>query len=192
MLRLIADHSINEIVLLNSLDDEQPYWPGKPNERIEFGPLCLELVDETVDMYEGIIIRDFKFENKKRPQDNRNITQWQFTAWEQNDSIKQLNVLIDLVKKHQKYVEKDRSVVIQCLDGTQRCGMYVAYSNALEMFQCTGSFDVAFAVKQVRSVRPQAFEEFNDLFAVYTWLLTSIKYDSQGIHYNEATFLKPQ
>ena len=182
MWRLVADHSVDGIVLLDSLEDDQVYWPGKPKEKITFGALSIEFLKETVDAYEGIVIRDFRFENKKRQRDNRNVRQWQFTAWKDTnkdfDNVSQLNILIDLVNRYLNQREEDRSVVIQCWDGTQKCGMYVAYSNSLEMLQSTRSFDVAFAVKQVRHVRPQAFEEFKDLLAVYTWLLDSNKEDS--------------
>ena len=42
--RLVADHSVDGIVLLNDLGLEPPYWPTILKEPITFGPLSIELM----------------------------------------------------------------------------------------------------------------------------------------------------
>ena len=175
--RLVADHGVYGIVLLNSLDEEQSYWPKELNEKMTFGPLNIQLIKETSDAYDGIVIRDFQLKNSKKSSSNHTVRQWQLTDWKDSqdmfDNVSVLNVLADLVSRYQTQLSEEQTIIVQCMDGVRRCGMYVVFSNSLEMLQCTQHLDVGFAVKQVKLAQPQAFTNFKDMVSVYNWLLFS-------------------
>ena len=180
--RLVADHGVHGIVLLNSLDEGQPYWPKELNEKMTFGPLNIQLTKETSDAYDGIVIRDFQLQNNKETFSNCIVRQWQLKVWKDSqymfDNVSVLNVLADLVSRYQTQLSEEQTIIVQCMDGVRRCGMYVVYSNSLEMLQCTQQLDVGFAVKQVKLARPQAFTNVWDMFAVCNWLASSSNGDN--------------
>ena len=182
--RLVADHGVYGIVLLNSLDEEQPYWPKELNEKMTFGSLDIQLVKETSNAYDGIVVRDFQLQNSKKSSSNLTVRQWQLTDWKDSqdmfDNVSVLNVLADLVSRYQTQLLEEQTIIVQCMDGVRRCGMYVVYSNSLEMLQCTQQLDVGFAVKQVKLTRPQSFTNFKDMLTVNNWLLFST--DVQNIN----------
>lgn len=171
--RLIYDQDVNGVVLLNGLDSEQPYWPSKQSNKITVGSLSVELIQETRDAYKGMVVRDFAIEPLNGTQ-RRTIRQWHLTDWsddlERFDNIETISVLIDLVNRYREDQDNDTSIIIQCLDGTARCTLYVAYNNVLEMIKCSQQIDVCFAIKQIRSVRPQAINSLQQLVALYNWI----------------------
>ena len=175
--RLVADHGVHGIVLLNSLDKEQPYWPKELNEKMTFDPLVMQLIKETSDAYDGIVVRDFLLQNEQSSFSNRIVRQWQLTDWKGSqdmfDNVSVLNVLADLVSRYQTRLLEEQTIIVQCMDGVRRCGMYVVYNNSLEMLQCTQQLDVGFAVKQVKLARPQSFTNFKDMLTVNNWLFHS-------------------
>ena len=181
--RLVADHGVHGIVLLNSLDEEQPYWPKEHNEKMTCGPFDLQLVKETSDAYDGIVVREFLLQNEQSSFSNRIVKQWHLTDWKDSldmfDNVSVLNVLADLVSRYQTQLSEEQTIIVQCMDGVRRCGMYVVYCNSLEMLQCTQQLDVGFAVKQVKLARPQAFTNVWDMFAVCNWLASSSVSDNQ-------------
>ena len=142
-----------------------------------FGSLNIQLIKETSDAYDGIVVREFLFQNKQNSSSNRTVRQWQLTDWKDSqdmfDNVSVLNVLADLVSCYQTQLSEEQTIIVQCMDGVRRCGMYVVYSNSLEMLQCTQQLDVGFAVKQVKIARPQAFTNFKDRLTVNNWLLYS-------------------
>ena len=181
---LVADHGVYGIVLLNSLDEEQPYWPKELNEKMTFGSLDIQLVKETSNAYDGIVVRDFQLQNSKKSSSNRTVRQWQLTDWKDSqdmfDNVSVLNVQADLVSRYQTQLSEEQTIIVQCMDGVRRCGMYVVYSNSLEMLLCTQQLDVGFAVKQVKLARPQSFTNFKDMLTVHNWLFYST--DVQNIN----------
>ena len=186
--RLVADHGVHGIVLLNSLDEEQPYWPKELNRKMTFEPLNIQLVKETSKAYDGIVIRDFELQSSKSSSSNRTVRLWQLTDWKDSqdmfDNVSVLSVLADLVSRYQTQLSEELTIIVQCMDGVRRCGMYVVYSNSLEMLQCTEQLDVGFAVKQVKLARPQSFTNFMDLFVVYNWLHSTDEDKYQTQYYN--------
>ena len=128
---LVADHGVHGIVLLNSLDEEQPYWPKELNEKMTCGPLDIQLIKETSDAYDGMVIRDFLLQNIQSSSINRIVRQWQLTDWKDSqdmfDNVSVLNVLADLVSRYQTQLSEEQTIVVQCMDGVRRCGMYVVY-----------------------------------------------------------------
>ena len=129
------------------------------------------------------MVRDFQLQNSKKSSSNRTVRQWQLTDWKDSqdmfDNVSVLNVLADLVSRYQTQLSEEQTIIVQCMDGVRRCGMYVVYSNSLEMLQCTQQLDVGFAVKQVKLARPQAFTNFGDMFTVYQWLFHSANVNGQ-------------
>ena len=186
--RLVADHDVHGIVLLNSMDKEKPYWPRELNEKMTFGHINIELIKETRGAYVGIVIRDFLLKRTRGPSSNRTVRQWQLADW--NDShdgygnVSVLKVLTDLVSRYQTNLSEEQAIILQCMDGVRRCGMYLAYSNSLDMLQYTGQLDVGLAVKQIKLVRPQALVDVVDMYAIYNWLASSANSNEQSMYYN--------
>ena len=187
--RLVADHDVHGIVLLNSMDKEQPYWPKELNEKMTLGHINIKLIKETSSAYDGIVIRDFLLKRTRGPSSNRTIRQWQLTDWKDSQdgygNVSVLKVLTDLMSRYQTNISEEQTIIVQCMDGVRRCGMYLAYSNLLDMLQCTGQLDVGFVVKQIKLVRPQALVDVVDMYAIYNWLASSVSTNNvQSMYYN--------
>ena len=186
--RLVADHDVHGIVLLNSIDKEKPYWPKELNEKMAFGPINIEMIKEMKGAYDGIVIRDFQFQNTKSSSSIRKIRQWQLTDWKDSQdgygNVSVLKVLTDLMSRYQTNLSEEQAIIVQCMDGVRRCGMYLAYSNSLDMLQCTGQLDVGLAVKQIKLVRPQALVDVVDMYAIYNWLASNANSNEQSMYYN--------
>ena len=186
--RLVADHDVHGIVLLNSMDKEKPYWPKELNEKMTFGHISIELIKEMRGAYDGIVIRDLQFQNTKSSSSIRKIRQWQLTDWKDSQdgygNVSVLKVLTDLMSRYQTNLSEEQTVIVQCMDGVRRCGMYLAYTNSLDMLLCTGQLDVGLAVKQIKLVRPQALVDIVDMFAIYNWLALSANSNEQSLYYN--------
>ena len=174
--RLVNDHSVSSIVLLNRLDTEEPYWSSEPQE---YGPLSINLVAESKPS-EGITIRDFEL----RHQDGysevycRTVRQYHLNIWNDDETefinnptaLKSLYTLISCSTDEQS---KEDTVVIQCLDGVVRSSMFVLFYNVLEMLESAQPVDIPFALKLLRSARPQAVNTFNQYFTLYNWIIGS-------------------
>ena len=53
-------------------------------------------------------------------------------------------------------------ILIECSNGVDQCGMFVAICNTLEKMQIDRCVDVAFAVKKVRQCRRKAITTYKD------------------------------
>ena len=169
--RLVADHSIESIILLDDIKSEDIYWPINIGEQQSFGPLKIELLKESCDAYNGIVIRDVRLVDEARPSSNRVIRQWQVTNWKKNQEMfncaDTVNQLIDCVSRFDGHFESDGAMLVQCLDGVQRSGLFVAYFNLIEMLRNTKEVDIEFVLKQLRCLSSRICMNLDDVYDLY-------------------------
>jgi len=162
MWRLASDRNASGIILLNALDSKTGadgmYWPPELNATLEWGPLAVKLTSETSNIYEGLTIRDLDLSNYTKRGAAKKIRQWQITEWKDDsallDGINLLRLVVDLVSRWQQ--DHIGPIIVQCMNGVERSGLFVALCLVLEKIKTDEKVDVGFAVKQLRQVRPLA------------------------------------
>ncbi|XP_023931632.1 receptor-type tyrosine-protein phosphatase T isoform X4 [Lingula anatina] len=158
--RMIHDHMIFSIVMLNEMDssDEScvPYWPEQAEPQ-EYGPFKVEMVSSNMGI--GMITRDFKLTHKRQSADKfRIIRQFQYTCWSKTDSVPQsmpsLLALLSAVEKWQQQT-RDRTIVVHCMDGASQSGVFCAMYYIMDKIKTQQELDVYHTVNHLRINRKQ-------------------------------------
>ena len=172
--RLIHDHSVSTIVLLNKLDTATSYWPTEVHQTISCGPINIKLTQEESNQYEGIIIRTFHLSNEKdRSTKNKIIKQYHLVAWEDGketfNNIEILKLLKYLIKR------VTPPIVVQCMNSVDRSCLFITFHNLIEMIEASQPVDIDFNIKRLRTHRPQAIRTHSQYLTIFHWLLASYK-----------------
>ena len=180
--RLVYDHSVSTIVLLNELNSEEPYWSREQ----QYGPISIQLIKET-RASEGITVRDFELKYEDNPSDSYTIRQYHLNIWKDEtelfNNVEVLKSLRDLVVRRINTNSNDDTVLIQCMDGVVRSSLFVMFYNVIEMLESSQPVDVSFVLKQLRSTRPQALNSFLQYFTIHNWIMEVQKQNEMG-YYN--------
>ena len=167
---LVYDHSVSTIVLLNELNSEEPYWS---REKQQYGPISIQLIKESCAS-EGITLRDFELKHEDNPSDIFKIRQYHLNIWQDEtelfNNVEVLKSLRNLVVRRINANSKDDTVLIQCMDGVVRSSLFIMFYNVIEMSESFQPIDINFALKQLRSTRSQALDNFKDYVTIHNWI----------------------
>ena len=167
--KTMNDHGIKAIVLLNKLDGPiRYYWPTKENETFDFGTISVKLLMEAISEHEGITLRIFQLVDNEKSTKIK-INQYHLTSWEDDkDIIDDIDIMRSLTKLINR---SDETVLIQCLTGTKRSGMFLTFHNALEMLQTAQPVDIICTIKRLKLSNPGIISTYMQYITVYIWFL---------------------
>ncbi|XP_034038978.1 protein tyrosine phosphatase receptor type Ma [Thalassophryne amazonica] len=157
--RLVLDYHCTSIVMLNDVDPAQlcpQYWPENGLHRL--GSLQVEFV--SADLEEDVISRIFRIYNTARPQDGyRMVQQFQFLGWPMyRDTPISKRSFLKLVHQVDKWQEEydggEGRMVVHCLNGGGRSGVFCSISIVCDMLRQQHCVDVFHAVKTLRNNKP--------------------------------------
>ena len=170
--RLINDHCVSTVLLLNHLDGQHQYWPANINESLQFGSINVMLVKELIDNHEGIVERHFQISNESDISENRVVKQYHLNSLDDKHfhKIEVLQLLKDLIKS------TAAPVLVQCINGVDRSSLFVTFHNILEMIETSQPVDVISTIKRLRSSTSHCIRSQTHLMTVYNWTLASIKH----------------
>ncbi|KAL4236769.1 hypothetical protein ACF0H5_005154 [Mactra antiquata] len=157
--RLIYDHNVAAIVMLNEVDitDEtcEQYWTLESCGE-KYGPFIVETTAE-IKSDPSITMRDFSITNTDMPHAvPKLVRQFHFHRWSDESPVPSSKLalfeLLDMVDTCQRH-SGNRPVVVHCMDGAIRSGLYVAISILIERIKLEKEIDVFQTVKQLRLCR---------------------------------------
>ncbi|XP_033123133.1 receptor-type tyrosine-protein phosphatase alpha-like isoform X2 [Anneissia japonica] len=169
--RLVHDWKATAIVVLNSIDLTcAQYWQENEGSTKHVGNMKIQL-----NSYESrgdhIIIRKFfindEVDEKREP---LAVTQYQVTDWPVGqDSPNRLETLLEVyeIVESNLDVQKGHPVVVHCMNGMGRTGVYCAITETLDRIKHDGVVDVFQSVKRLRANRPGLVENIEQYTHCY-------------------------
>lgn len=159
--KLVYDHGVRTIVAMEDFQSEDDttaeYWPEDKIKKFE--PF---FVDNTnIWQQENVTIRQFKLHNMLKPKSTpREVRQFQFNAWSENDFVPKSKTMlldiIDLVKSWQRQSNENTApVLVHCKDGATQSGLFCAIWTITEAMEIDHDVDVYHNVKHMKRRRPQ-------------------------------------
>ena len=159
--RMITEHKCSSIVLLeDDIDNNDSYWPNDTENPLAIGQFIITLTGSKFIIDNNVAERQFKVQDSSVEDSTHIVSQWQMRSWPaDNDTsdlkrelLMSLNECVEMWHKDQHCTGP---VVVQCLNGVDRCDLYVTLCYVLQKMSSDGVVDVPFAIRQVRSNRPQ-------------------------------------
>lgn len=178
--RLVHDHNVSAIVMLNEVDpaDEtcEQYWSLESCGE-KYGPFIVETTAE-IKSDPSITIRDFSVTNTDMPHAvPRVVRQFHFHRWVEESPVPSSKLalfeLIDMVDTCQRH-SGNRPVVVHCMNGAYRSGLFVAVSILIERLKLEKEIDVFQTVKQLRLCRTHLVDNLEQYRYCYEILLDYI------------------
>lgn len=175
--RMINDFEIKTIIMFNSesskTDNIGIYWPKEGEAR--YGPFSVRLRNQ--EKYNNYIERALSFSLIGEEHD-RLVKQFQFTNWAENSNVPGstdsfLQLLCD-VETWQKETEA-KPVVVHCLNGAQRSGLYCVISTVIERLKVEGDVAITQTIKRSRAIRQQIIPNYEQFQFCYECILHYMK-----------------
>ncbi|XP_078656418.1 receptor-type tyrosine-protein phosphatase epsilon-like [Branchiostoma floridae x Branchiostoma belcheri] len=159
MWRLVYDYRISSVIILNDMDDPTcpRYWPG-PHQPEQHGMFLTSHVNVTEDG--NLIIRTLKLQNTlKSTEAARTVKIFQLTGWPRDEKTPPSPcqaAMIALLSEVERWQQQtgNEPIVVHCIDGVERSGVFCALSVACERVKVEQVVDIFQAVKTVRACRP--------------------------------------
>lgn len=159
--RLLWDHRLKAIVLLNEFDpnDEScpAYWPEETATET-YGPFEVEAID-TKEVSQNIVLKQFTLTNTKEKRvDSLTIQQYRIKGWPNEISTPANSaLLLELINVLMTNSNKE-PLVVQCTNGASRSGLLVAAMYLVDMMKIEQVVDVFLACRFVAINRPQVVD----------------------------------
>ncbi|XP_033636844.1 receptor-type tyrosine-protein phosphatase alpha-like [Asterias rubens] len=154
--RLIYDYELTSMVMLNPnnpKDEECPqFWPSSGSK--DYGPFTVTNVLSS--RHTGYIVSYLQLTHR-RQQRQRNFRHYQFTDWpEEEETPKSPNSLLRLILavEKDKEDEKQSPILVQCIDGLGRTGVFCTLKNSLDRLRMESNVDIMQTIKVLRLNRP--------------------------------------
>ena len=180
--RLIYIHNVSAIVLFDD-DQASVYWPTELSTPTEYKNMTVELIERSDD---SDIMRR-KFHVKSQNHIYKSVIHWQIkgcsTLAEFNDKHNVLFNIQDVIVKHRQHPNIDGPILIQCLNGADISGLFIALSYTLEKVLIDRYVDVLLAVIQVRRRRSNAITTYKQ-FKTLNEIISKYANNNEDTYYN--------
>ncbi|XP_063419769.1 receptor-type tyrosine-protein phosphatase kappa-like [Mytilus trossulus] len=165
--RLVYDHNIQTIVMLNQVkDDTEAYWPEDQETPIQIGAFKIELTAMESKPFCNCLHITFKY----KTWDERSLVMYQAKFWDDNavvpDSKEDLfNLLFEVENKSNN--ADDSPILVHCLNGCDKSGLYCVLSTVLERLRIEQDIDIQHIIKQARNKRPEIILNYEQFRFIY-------------------------
>ncbi|XP_033095859.1 receptor-type tyrosine-protein phosphatase kappa-like [Anneissia japonica] len=154
--RLVYDYEVHTIVMLNNQDHTglANYFPETEATHLRYGAFEVQL--QSTQNNNHMTLRRLTLQ-KMKAQTIREIQHYAFTAWPNDVTVPQpidfLNLLSDVERWQAAHPGKP--VVIHCLDGCSRSGLFCSLSSIVEKIKEEHIIDVFQTIKSLRNSCPR-------------------------------------
>ncbi|KAL3879814.1 hypothetical protein ACJMK2_032096 [Sinanodonta woodiana] len=163
--RMINDFEVRTVIMLNSMDSKTHdigiYWPT--DGEVRYGPFCVRLLK--TEQSKNYTERILSF-SVTGDENIRLVKQFQFTNWAANSdvpgSVEAFLNFLDAVETWQKGSEA-KPVVVHCLNGAQRSGLYCVISTIIERLNVEKDAAIVQTIKRMRAIRQQIIPSYVSL-----------------------------
>ncbi|XP_022097112.1 uncharacterized protein LOC110982770 isoform X2 [Acanthaster planci] len=170
--RLVYDWNCSTIVMMNgshTLKNEPvQYWPDSGG--LVVGSLCVEMVDHRKErVYNSTTLEVSRIGSSES--NNMIVKHFQLNGWARNEdkpnSPQLLLDLVDAVNRWQAESQSTGPILVQCINGVGRSGVFCAVWTVLERMVKEEVVDVFQAVKRLRMNQPQMIESLEQFILCY-------------------------
>ncbi|KAI0228027.1 Receptor-type tyrosine-protein phosphatase mu [Lamellibrachia satsuma] len=169
---MMIDHKCKSIVMMNEVNPADVtsacYFPDE-GASWAFGPFTVKTVSvETINS--DVTIRSLTASYNKKPGVIHSVQQFHYHGWPEDSSLPtSLSSLISLLSVVQRWQQRsgNRPIVVHCMDGATRSGLFCAVSYMVEHLKVEQEVDVFQSVKHVRINRPQLIPTFEQYKCLY-------------------------
>ncbi|CAD5111750.1 DgyrCDS1029 [Dimorphilus gyrociliatus] len=165
--RLVIDSASSVVVMLNEINNEDcpQYWPEQEGDHMEFGPITVKLLEQEVNFNSTIIFSKLEISQTENERIfTTTVDHYRFTNWpgdnRSDDSVVDLARLINLsfLTHDNKKRIKLSPIIVHCLHGTIRSGVFATAALALEKMKVNREVDIFHSSKLVLGSRPQTID----------------------------------
>ncbi|XP_071163472.1 receptor-type tyrosine-protein phosphatase alpha-like isoform X2 [Mytilus edulis] len=173
--RLVYDHNIHTIVMLNQVkEDTEAYWPKDQETPIQIGAFKIELTAMESKPFFNCLHLTFKY----KTWDERSLVMYQANFWDDNavlpDSKEDLfNLLFEVENKSNN--GDDSPILVHCLNGCDKSGLYCVLATVLERLRIEQDIDIQHIIKQTRNRRPEIILNYEQFRFIYDAVLEYLK-----------------
>ncbi|XP_074661322.1 receptor-type tyrosine-protein phosphatase kappa-like [Tubulanus polymorphus] len=151
--QMIFNYNCERIVMMHQEHPHDPtyanYWPT--DGVMQFGPFEVSLEQSHTMSNEQVIYRDLILQTDN---ESRQIRQIQFLGWPEDESVPDVQSLLDFVQ----LVSKERvtsPIVVHCMDSTTRTGLFCAAFELITKAPSSEEIDIYHCIQKLRMTRPQ-------------------------------------
>ncbi|CAH1775801.1 unnamed protein product, partial [Owenia fusiformis] len=144
--------TLDEENVFNDLDSPA-YWDNESNS---FG--MFEVTVQQENEMSGYVERRLTLRARGKASSEREIVQLHISRWPRftKDEAKMKSVISMITAMNNFRIGHGKSpVIVQCIDGAERCGVYCATAIGIERLQVEQQIDIFSIVKKIRKNRPQ-------------------------------------
>ncbi|XP_025107905.1 receptor-type tyrosine-protein phosphatase kappa-like isoform X3 [Pomacea canaliculata] len=159
--RLVDGNDVTTIVSLGSekeaeLKDFCQYWPVHRKSSVHCEPYVVSLKSSS-QLGSHLVLYELTLE-KKGSQDKRDVSLVRFEDWceELPGNTSLLLTLISFVDSRRQMDGNSSPIIIQCLDGVAKSGVFCALCDVISRLTRDKDVDVYMTVRELHTVRPQA------------------------------------
>ncbi|XP_045159787.1 uncharacterized protein LOC123525102 isoform X2 [Mercenaria mercenaria] len=183
--RLVYDQHVCNIVMMNNVDDDDEtigeYWPSDDST---YGPFRVELL--SCDNNEDFSVMTIQLTHSSLSrQTTMKVKLFRYEGWSDSEMLPHtttsLTSLISQVSRSSRD-SKTEPIIVHCMDGAERSGLYCAVSSVLERLQMDKKINIPQTVLQLRARRPQLIKTFEQFDFCYRAVLDYL--DSTQIYSN--------
>ncbi|XP_060599714.1 uncharacterized protein LOC132753277 isoform X2 [Ruditapes philippinarum] len=183
--RLVYDQHVSNIVMMNNVDDDDEetaeYWPSDDST---YGPFRVKLIN-CYDNEEFSVMTIQLTHTSMSKLTTMEVKLFRYEGWADNESLPEttssLTSLISRVSMSHRD-SKTEAVIVHCMNGADRSGLFCAVSCVLERLQMEKKINIPQTVMQLRARRPQLIKTFDQFHFCYRAVLEYL--ESKEIYSN--------
>ncbi|XP_071840632.1 receptor-type tyrosine-protein phosphatase epsilon-like [Apostichopus japonicus] len=168
--RMIYDHKCRTVVMLNQLDKSDKtcvqYWPDRGS--LQYGIMTVTCI--ATEQQSDYVKRTFDVSLN----DSANVisvTHLQLEEWPPNGSPQSVIRLITDAQKLQKEANIEKPLVVHCINGFGRSGVFVTVQSEMERIRATGLVDIFATVKKLRNEHQHMMRKKMDYILCFDFLI---------------------
>ncbi|XP_052775132.1 uncharacterized protein LOC128213461 isoform X2 [Mya arenaria] len=185
--RLVYDQHIRNVVMMNNVDDDDEtigeYWPLDDSV---YGPFHVELLSCENNDDDFLSIMNIHLTYKSLSHESKmTVKLFRFEGWPDKDPVPlETRALTSLISRvaHAPRDSPQESVIVHCMNGADRSGLYCVLSDVLERLQSEQKVNIPQCILQMRHNRPQIISSEDQFEFVYRAVAEYI--DSTQIYSN--------
>ncbi|XP_072173209.1 uncharacterized protein [Diadema setosum] len=176
--RFVYERKCPVIIMLNQMDENDEscvqYWPDQ--DSANFGPLCVTVTSAEVSR-QDYVVREFHVKGDE--EEVLVVQQYQVLGWLARQArpffIKPLLAVMDAAKESMEKSHSSGPILLHCMNGIGRCGVFATVYSAAEKMISDGTIDVFQAVMMLGENRANMVESLEQYMLCYDALAEHMK-----------------
>ncbi|XP_071851983.1 receptor-type tyrosine-protein phosphatase mu-like isoform X2 [Apostichopus japonicus] len=179
--RMVWDYNSPTIIMLNKLTVQMSqYWPD--SDPITCGPFTISVLSCKDQGH--VRIRQFHVTNASQTlEEAKSVSHLQCLEWPEETESPEKVLLVTKILNQLLQNQPDGPLVVHCIDGVGRTGMFCSLLSAMEQINKEKVVDVFQLVNKMRSCQPSILQNFEQYQFIYDALLAHLD-DDDNIYEN--------